>query len=120
MEPSHHGTLSPWNPLTVDSALVTSSISRAGGEPSGGDTIWHSSAANDLNQALSQISVATEWGRLGLNFIRSGVENVNRTEGAAYLDALAAMGMFALWQTPIDDVAMGTGDPSCPFLLHTS
>jgi hypothetical protein len=95
-------------PLTVDMSLVQSSIDRGGGEASGGNTIWHASAISDLDQTLSQISVATEWGRLGLNFVRSGVNNVNKTEGTAYLDAMAAMGQYALWQTPIDDVAMGT------------
>ena len=33
---------------------------------------------------------------------------MNQTEGAAYLEALAAAGEYVLWQTPIDDVAMGT------------
>lgn len=66
------------------------------------------SDATNLDQTLSQIAVATEWGRLGLNFVRSGLNNANRTEGSAYLDALAAVGEYALWQTPIDDVALST------------
>lgn len=117
------GEYSGW-PLTVDlSPLVRSSMSNAGANPcashiqSWGDhpitpgtrrDAGCASDATNLDQTLSQISVASEWGRLGLNFVRSGLNNVNKTEGELYLEALASVGEYALWQTPIDDVALGT------------
>ena len=44
------------------------------------------SDATNLDQTLSQISVASEWGRLGLHFVRSGLNFANTSEAEAYVN----------------------------------